>query len=402
MLFVPRIGGRMEIKMKLPIEVKTASDILKSKGFEAFAVGGCVRDFVMGKTPSDYDMTTDATPQQMLCVFKDFRIIETGLQHGTVTVVINGENVEITTYRIDGEYEDNRRPKSVTYTKKLSDDLSRRDFTVNSMAYSENDGLVDLFGGQADIKSKTIRCVGEPDLRFSEDGLRILRAMRFASVLGFSIEEKTSESIHKNRNLLKNISAERIFTELSKLVCGVGAENILREYGDVFEVFTGVYPKYESIGKAPADFSTRLAMLLRGSENTGEILSRLRSDNVTKKNTLAVCRRIHEQYETEVSVKYLLRDIGTENATRLAQAKLALGFGDCLINLIDSCKEQCFSIPLLKTDGSELIATGIPKGKTVGEVLNALLDAVIKGEIPNRKQSLLEFAKTVLDNSPHA
>ena len=173
--------------MILPNAIKTAMNILENGGFECFAVGGCVRDFVMGRIPGDYDLTTNAEPQEMISCFEGFRIIETGIKHGTVTVLIDGNNVEITTYRVDGEYKDNRHPEEVRFTSRLSEDLSRRDFTVNAMAYSKKNGLVDLFGGREDIEKKTMRCVGDPDKRFSEDGLRILRALRFASVLDFDI-----------------------------------------------------------------------------------------------------------------------------------------------------------------------------------------------------------------------
>ena len=185
--------------MILPNSVKEAMNILQNAGHECFAVGGCVRDYVMGSTPGDYDLTTNALPTEIIACFEGYRIIETGLKHGTVTVVIEGNNVEITTYRIDGEYKDNRHPENVRFTPLLSEDLARRDFTVNAMAYCEKSGLVDLFGGRADAENKIIRCVGEPDLRFNEDGLRILRALRFASVLGFGIEEATSKSIFRNK-----------------------------------------------------------------------------------------------------------------------------------------------------------------------------------------------------------
>lgn len=177
--------------------VDTAINLLQSAGFEAYAVGGCVRDSLLGKTPNDWDITTSAKPEDMKSVFADFHCIDTGIKHGTVTVVIDGEPLEITTFRLDGEYEDNRHPKSVTFTSDLGADLGRRDFTVNAMAYSKMTGTVDLFGGQNDLKNKIIRCVGDPDRRFNEDALRILRALRFASALDFEIEEKTAQSLLK-------------------------------------------------------------------------------------------------------------------------------------------------------------------------------------------------------------
>ena len=206
--------------MDMPKNVDSAINLLQSAGFESYAVGGCVRDSLLGNTPNDWDITTSAKPENMKSVFADFHCIDTGIKHGTVTVVIDGEPLEITTFRLDGEYEDNRHPKSVTFTSNLGADLGRRDFTVNAMAYSKKTGTVDLFGGQNDLKNKIIRCVGDPDRRFNEDALRILRALRFASALDFEIEEKTAQSLLKNCALLGNISEERIAKELLKLVCG--------------------------------------------------------------------------------------------------------------------------------------------------------------------------------------
>lgn len=233
--------------MDMPKNVDIAINLLQSAGFEAYAVGGCVRDSLLGKTPNDWDITTSAKPEDMKSVFADFHCIDTGIKHGTVTVVIDGEPLEITTFRLDGEYEDNRHPKSVTFTSDLGADLGRRDFTVNAMAYSKMTGTVDLFGGQNDLKNKIIRCVGDPDRRFNEDALRILRALRFASALDFEIEEKTAQSLLKNCALLGNISEERIAKELLKLVCGKGAKRILTDFAPVlFEILPELQPMYKN------------------------------------------------------------------------------------------------------------------------------------------------------------
>ena len=182
------------IKIKIPSYCQKLIDSLNNCGFEGFLVGGCVRDALLGEKPNDYDITTNATPDEMLKVFKDYTVIKTGLKHGTLTVVVEGKNIEVTTFRVDGEYSDNRRPDSVEFTKNIEDDLSRRDFTVNAMAYNDQNGFVDVFGGMKDLENKIIKCVGNPDKRFLEDGLRILRAIRFASVLDFEIEEETAKS----------------------------------------------------------------------------------------------------------------------------------------------------------------------------------------------------------------
>ena len=220
--------------MYIPEPVLRVMNRLEECGFEAFAVGGCVRDSHMGRVPGDYDVTTSAVPAEMLEVFAGWRVVETGLQHGTVTVVTDGMNVEVTAYRLDGVYLDNRHPSDVTFTRSLAEDLARRDFTVNAMAYSHTRGLVDLYDGLGDLERKRIRCVGSAEKRFSEDGLRILRAIRFSSVLGFTPEkEDTSPAIHRMAYLLKGISRERIHVELRKLLGGICAGEILEEYGDV-------------------------------------------------------------------------------------------------------------------------------------------------------------------------
>ena len=216
---------------------KVAIDLLKSNGFEAFLIGGSVRDYIMGLPIGDIDITTKATPQQVKKVFKDFRVIETGIKHGTVTVLIDNEPLEITTYRSEGTYSDNRHPDEVVFSEKLSDDVVRRDFTMNAIAYDFSTGFCDLVGGMNDIKNHTIRCIGNAETRFREDALRILRALRFSSVLAFGIEENTKDAIHNCKDLLKNISAERIREEFTKLICGKNAYNVLQEFSDVISVF---------------------------------------------------------------------------------------------------------------------------------------------------------------------
>ena len=223
--------------LNIPSKAKTIITLLENAGFEAFCVGGAVRDSIMGLNPTDWDITTSASPEDTVMVFKDYKTVDTGLKHGTLTVVIDKTPFEVTTYRVDGDYNDNRHPENVHFTKNLSDDLSRRDFTVNALAYNDKTGLVDLYGGQEDIYNSIVKTVGNPSARFQEDGLRIMRALRFASVLGFTIESETAKAIHDNKDLLKNISAERLAVELTKLVCGKNAFNILMEYWDVLSVF---------------------------------------------------------------------------------------------------------------------------------------------------------------------
>ena len=225
------------MKILLPDQIETALSTLISNGYQAYIVGGCVRDILLGKIPKDYDITTNALPQHIIDLFKNYYIINKGLKHGTVTVIIDSMPIEITTYRIDGEYSDNRHPDNVSFTSNLEDDLKRRDFTINAIAYNHYHGIVDYFAGRSDIEKKLIKCVGEPDKRFGEDALRILRALRFSAELNFTIEEDTARSIHKNKDLLRNIAVERIANEFSKILCAEGAESVIYEFIDVFDVF---------------------------------------------------------------------------------------------------------------------------------------------------------------------
>ena len=225
------------LKISIPENVNSLISKLNNSGFEAYVVGGCVRDSLLGIEPNDWDITTSAKPDEIKSLFSDYQLIEVGEKHGTITVVIDYTPYEITTYRLDGAYSDNRRPDSVSFTSSLEEDLSRRDFTVNAMAYNDDNGLVDPFNGEIDLQYKALRCVGDPDKRFNEDALRILRALRFASTYNLSIEGTTSNSIVRNRLLLNNISAERIQNEFSKMLCGDNINLILRRYKDVISVF---------------------------------------------------------------------------------------------------------------------------------------------------------------------
>ena len=220
--------------IRIPNDAKTILEKLNNAGFEAYVVGGCVRDSLLGKTPGDWDICTNALPEQTMEVFEGFHVIPTGLKHGTVTVMLNHEGYEITTYRVDGDYTDGRHPDSVSFTTNLKDDVARRDFTVNAMAYSERDGIQDFFGGMEDLKNGIIRCVGEPEKRFGEDALRIMRAVRFASVLGFEIEKSTSDAMRKLYKNLDMVASERINAELNKMLCGKSPARYLEEYDYLF------------------------------------------------------------------------------------------------------------------------------------------------------------------------
>ena len=438
----------------MPKNVDTAINLLQSAGFEAYAVGGCVRDSLLGKTPNDWDITTSAKPENIKSVFVNFHCIDTGIKHGTVTVVIDGEPLEITTFRLDGEYEDNRHPKSVTFTSDLGADLGRRDFTVNAMAYSKMTGTVDLFDGENDLKNKIIRCVGDPDRRFNEDALRILRALRFASALDFEIEDKTAQSLLKKRALLGNISEERIAKELLKLVCGKGAKRILTDFVPVlFEILPELQPMYknshdnphhcydiyehtliavESIDPEP---TLRFAMLLHdcgkpavkkfdengvahfyghqriSAEISAQILARLKVSNKFRDEILFLVSN-HDRWElyenTEKMPRYLskfgldgvLKLLKVMRADVLAQSPEYRYRLDQIADAEEIAKnlaaqKPCLSLRELQINGRTLMDIGIPQGRKLGAVLAQLLDEVIDGVTKNTQEALTTRAREI-------
>ncbi len=434
--------------INLPAEVKTLIAILNEAGHEAFCVGGAVRDSIMGVVPGDWDITTSALPHETKELFKDYKTIDTGLKHGTLTVIMNHKPFEITTYRIDGEYDDNRHPESVEFTRKLSNDLARRDFTINALAYNEASGLVDLYDGQAHIYNSIIKTVGDPHKRFNEDGLRIMRALRFSAVLGFKIDEETSTAIHKNKDLLKNISAERIAVELTKLICGKNAFNVLMEYGDVLSVFIPeiepaigfkqhgkkhAYNIWEhichTVDTIPQDKTLRLTMLLHdlgkvpthnlnekgestfknhaviGGEMAKEILTRLRFDKKTiNRVSFLVSYHDFEPVESKIELKRHLKTKTPEDIRTLLTIKksdrgaLSEAYRDIsegtqknlmwLKEIEDN--EECCNIKDLEISGIDLLSAGF-SGESIGNALERALDAVIEEKISNKKADLLTY-----------
>lgn len=397
--------------MFIPNHISSVLNILYQNGFEGYLVGGCVRDAMMGKTPHDFDLTTNATPDEILTAFSGHRIIETGLKHGTVTVVSNGENVEITTYRIDGAYLDNRRPSDVTFTRSLSEDLSRRDFTVNALAFSPKDGLVDLYGGMDDLNSELIRCVGNPNKRFGEDGLRIMRALRFSAVLGFDIHSDTAHSIHLNKHLLANISAERIYSELKKLVCGINASQVINEYSDVFlllfptvshdkSLFCSNASKLSGISAEPC---TRLAALLFGfdiKDVTGFMKS-LKPDNHTLNSVKTLCSYATKfMVSDKLSVRRFMSELDDEFILALADIKRTYTSDFDYDGFMTSYNAQkalnpCVRMSQLAVTGNDLISFGIPKGPRIGETMRKVLDAVIEEQCENTFDSIKEFCSKI-------
>ena len=430
---------------------QTLLNELNQKGFEAFVVGGCVRDMLMGTPPHDYDITTSATPDEVKRIFQNYRVIETGLKHGTVTVLLDGEPFEITTYRIESSYTDSRHPDGVRFTRSLTEDLARRDFTVNAIAYNPRVGIVDPFDGRSDIENKILRCVGVPYERFSEDALRILRLLRFASSLGFQIEASTAEAAFRLKEKLLYISAERTQIELCKILCGQGAGKIITEYIDILSVvipellplkqFDQHNPHHiydilthtaVTVDSITAEKTLRLAALFHeigkpsvfsldengfghfyshasvGYQMTEDILSRLKFDNLTKNNVVRLVKWHDTPIEAnEKSVKRALGKmtpdfffmlLALKRADNLAQNP-TYSHRQEYYNSLESiakdilARQVCFSLKDLAIDGNDLMAIGIRPGRSMGLILKQLLDDVIQEKIPNEKDSLLKQAQ---------
>lgn len=440
------------MKINIPNAPKQLMKILLDAGYEAYVVGGCVRDFRLGQEPHDWDICTNALPEQMKECFTNYHVIETGLQHGTLTVMVDHVGYEITTYRIDGEYTDHRHPDSVQFVGRLQEDLMRRDFTINAMAADISGKIRDFYDGQFDLEHKWIRCVGDPDKRFTEDPLRILRAMRFESKLGFAIEEKTEDSMRRHRYLLQRISAERISNELTGILMG-DCYSTLTCFPDVLSVcipeiqqcvgFQQNNPHHDrtvwdhtlfAVSVAPKDIYIRLALLYHDigkplcySEDSGvghfyghasiskdiveKSLRELRFDNQTVKLVTELVEshdRIIEPRKpvirrclNKMGLEQFLRLLDVKEADYAAQSQL---YGDRLhkeeiLQMTDEIiaaqiqQQDCFTLKDLAINGNDLIALGIPTGKTIGHILNYLLEMVIDGSIENDKSKLITWVE---------
>ena len=390
---------------KIPTYITPILEIFDKAGFEAYLVGGCVRDHAMGRVPNDYDITTNATPDQMLSLFSDFRVIETGLKHGTLTVISEGEQVEITTYRIDGEYADNRHPTEVSFTDDITLDLSRRDFTVNAMAFSPTLGLSDPFDGMGDLERQVISCVGVPEERFREDGLRILRAVRFASVLDFDVAPETARAVHELSFLLDGISRERILVELSKLLCGVGASKILVEFSDILsrcikgvseDTFKRCAPLLD---KLPNDSTARFAFLyyMESEENAAELaayaMAQLKSSTAESRRARALAAECKNPLPEEDAAVRRLMSRMNESDIPVYAALRAAAKGTSDEEFLERFRKvaetkPCVSIKGLALNGGDVMAMTGRRGEAVGAALSALLDRVIDGTLPNTKEDL--------------
>lgn len=389
------------MRIHLPEAVSIAIQKLNIAGYEAYTVGGCVRDSLMGRTPDDWDVTTSATPQEMQCVFADYRTIETGLQHGTLTVLIEDTSIEITTYRVDGVYTDGRHPDEVIFSRLLSEDLRRRDFTINAMAYHPQHGLVDLYDGQKDLQAGIIRCVGNPRTRFSEDALRILRAIRFSSVLGYRVDGATDAALRALSPTLPCVSVERITAELNKLLCGVDAQRVVSDYAFVLSRMVPAIHSardFSLLSKVPPTLAVRWAALLwscniphQGAE---ALLRGLRLDNRTIREIVALlsCRNLPNVEDKDVL--WLLNRLDSV----LIYDYLWLCNADNLLRLrIERllATNRCYKTSMLAVNGNDLAGVGVAEGPEMGRMLQALLTAVIDGKCANTKADLIKYTDKI-------
>lgn len=363
---------------------------LNAAGYEAYAVGGCVRDMLLGREVSDYDITTNALPEETKQVFSSHAVIETGIKHGTVTVLLEHVPYEVTTYRVESCYTDSRHPDKVEFVRDINADLARRDFTMNAVAFSQRNGIVDPFGGIADINSGVIRAVGNPQKRFSEDALRILRALRFSSVLGFSLESGTSNAVFDLSRTLSKVSPERIYSELKKLICGKNAASVITEYNSVVSQIIPLNGDIASLSCLPNDFSMRITHLC--GANVAEVLEKLRADNQTKQTCKLLASSVPIP-DDRIELKQYISVLGRENALLVAAYRRAL-YGEDRGNLTEQIinSSDCLDLKDLAVNGSDLISIKI-KGKAIGETLRSLLDLVLKEKIVNEKELLLAKAK---------
>jgi tRNA nucleotidyltransferase (CCA-adding enzyme) len=414
------------MQILLPRDVQYIIDTIRRHGHEAYAVGGCVRDSLLSQQPADYDIATSMRPPEVKKLFK--RSFDTGIKHGTVTVVLNRVNYEVTTYRLDGEYLDGRRPESVTFTRDIRDDLARRDFTINAMAYNDERGLVDFFGGLEDLQHKIIRAVGEPVKRFTEDALRMLRAVRFAAQLGFTIEEGTLAAINEFKDNLALISAERIREEFVKLLLSphpqtgvLLAETGLMEYvikgrrlkedfdaaaskaGENHQSYgTSLRTALRRVSACPVDVAMRVALFadcvcFGQDDGGGSLLRDLRFDNATIREVSVYLKYLHtpvrpERYSVKKYMALMpeqwffnlltLRRITGLNADTAEAERVARDI---------IAKGECYTLGGLAVNGSDLIKAGVPAGRAVGDMLAYLLDETQKQPALNEKRRLLEM-----------
>lgn len=380
----------------LPSDTEYIIETLQKNGYEAFAVGGCVRDMLNGDTPHDFDITTSAEPETVMSLFE--KTVPTGIKHGTVTVIINGMPNEVTTYRTDGEYRDHRRPDSVIFVKSLREDLARRDFTVNAMAYNKKDGLKDFFGGKQDIQNRILRAVGEPGRRFYEDALRIMRLFRFSSILGFDIEENTLKAALEYAPTLKSVSAERIYSELLKTLCGKNPAALkpLTDIGGLGFLGVNTSPDYGILPLLGSADTKLFAFLYSGGAEVTAALDFLRVPNKTKKAAQDMLTLLNMPFpKTKPEIKemlYLTSPPSAENYFdyRSAYGKDCAAARDMLTEIIKN--GEPYRISDLKIGGKDLKKCGI-SGRAIGETLEKLRRSVLKNPELNTRSELIKAVK---------
>ena len=381
--------------------------VLNNRGFKAYIVGGCVRDSLLGLTPSDWDICTSALPSEVIDAFLEYKVIPTGIEHGTVTVIIDKLPIEITTFRGDGSYSDNRHPNSVEFFSHVKYDLARRDFTINAMAYSQQEGLIDLYDGRKDLNNKIIRCVGEPKTRFNEDSLRILRALRFAAIYNLKIEEKTACAIHLCRENLSRISGERVQSELFKFISSSYCDKFIQEYYDVFSSALGVYCKGVnncSLNELPDNIYIRLFgfiyILFEGSNEDlhsfcSKVLSRLKVSRQINKKILTLAKLfISSVPSTLAETRRKVGDVGLSLYKDFLILYEHFIKADCspvrkYIREIED-NNLCCTVSQLDLNGNDIIALNIVQNKDIGFLLKKALDMVIDQNLTNDKNIILE------------
>lgn len=407
------------MKINLPPKVRYIINKIYQNNYEAYIVGGCVRDAILGFEPNDYDITTSASPNTIQEIFKDFKCIETGIEHGTVSVLMEDEIFEITTYRIEGEYKDHRRPDKVDFTDRLEEDLKRRDFTINAMAYNEKKGLIDLFGGKEDLNNKIIKTVGNPYDRFNEDGLRMIRAIRFSSKLNFTIEKETLKAIYDKSFIINNISLERITDEFTKIILSDKPENIkylfetkLLKYlnisnEDNIDKLTQFYNEIIILNKINKNLEKRLALLdyiiEKNNINCKSFCNELIYSKKIIKNhniILTLLKNIEIDHLNKVEIKKILSGVDRNlleeylDISRIIYDKEKKV--DEIIDILSEIEEnnECYIIKNLKVNGRDIMSLGY-KNKEVGEVLNYLLEIVIEDYTLNKKDVLIKKIKEI-------
>ena len=407
------------MKINLPPKVRYIINKIYQNNYEAYIVGGCVRDAILGFEPNDYDITTSASPNTIQEIFKDFKCIETGIEHGTVSVVIEDEIFEITTYRIEGEYKDHRRPDKVDFTDRLEEDLKRRDFTINAMAYNEKKGLIDLFGGKEDLNNKIIKTVGNPYDRFNEDGLRMIRAIRFSSKLNFTIEKETLKAIYDKSSIINNISLERITDEFTKIILSDKPENIKYLFETKLLKYLNISNE-DDIGKLK-QFYNEIVILKKINKNLEKRLALL--DYIVEKNNINCKSFCNELIYSKKIIKNhniiltLLKNIEIDHLNKVEIKKILSGVDrnlleeyldisriiydkekkvDEIIDILSEIEEnnECYIIKNLKVNGRDIMSLGY-KNKEVGEVLNYLLEIVIEDYTLNKKDVLIKKIKEI-------